>query len=237
MGNDRVTGASAVGRIHANNQDRHGWRWRKDGSLILAVADGAGSAKHGGEAASAVVDSLLAWQSSKPTMTVAEELLEEMRLTQGLLHAMAVKSEEPRNAYNCTALLVHVSRGGCCHALSVGDSWLTYADEEGAWVCPLPPQKGQYANETSFLVSTEEAQWQVGAWQLPAKSSMVLLTDGLDDVAIHQGNPYAPFFHSLTEALDDVAEKASWLESFLESQRVDARCPDDRTVLCLTWGG
>ena len=96
MGNDRVTGASAVGRIHANNQDRHGWRWRKDGSLILAVADGAGSAKHGGEAASAVVDSLLAWQSSKPTMTVAEELLEEMRLTQGLLHAMAVKSEEPR---------------------------------------------------------------------------------------------------------------------------------------------
>ena len=125
MGNDRVTGASAVGRIHANNQDRHGWRWRKDGSLILAVADGAGSAKHGGEAASAVVDSLLAWQSSKPTMTVAEELLEGMRLTQGLLHAMAVKSEEPRNAYNCTALLVHVSRGGCCHALSVGDSWLT----------------------------------------------------------------------------------------------------------------
>ena len=235
MGNNRVIGASVVGRTHATNQDSYGWRKRKDGSLILVVADGAGSATHGGEAAAAVVESLLAWQDSRPNMTVAEDMLGEMRATQDFLHLMADKSGEPRNAYNCTALLVHISPEGFCHALSVGDSWLTYVNQEETWALPLCPQKGQYTNETHFLVSTGQAQWQKAKWKLPAQSVMVLLTDGLDEVAIRQGNPYAPFFRSLTEALDDASEKSLWLELFLKSQRVASRCPDDRTLLHLTW--
>ena len=237
MGNDRVIGASVLGRNHATNQDRYGWRKRPDGSLIFVVADGAGSAIHGGEAAEAVVESLLAWQDSRPTMTVAEDMLEEMRLTQDRLHTMADKSGELRNAYNCTALLVHVSPEGCCHALSVGDSWLTYVNQEETWALPLRPQKGQYVNQTRFLVSTGPAQWQSANWKLPAQSFMVLLTDGLDDVAICGGTPYAPFFRSLSEVLDDVLEKSLWLKLFLKSERVAARCPDDRTVLHLTWRG
>ena len=237
MGNHRVTCASAVGRSHENNQDRFGWRELDDGSLLLVVADGAGSAKRGGEAASAVVEALLAWKESEPTMTVFEQMFEEMRIAQSGLRALAAKTEEPSRSFNCTALLVHVSSVGFCHALSIGDSWLTYNDEMESWAFPLPPQKGQYANETRFLISTGQDSWQMSHWQLPLQSSMVLLTDGLDDIAIHQGSPFAPFFRSFNQALMGASDRASWLQSFLNSDRVKSRCSDDRTVLHWTWEG
>lgn len=235
MGNHRVTSATAIGKSHTHNQDRHGWRELEDGSLILVIADGAGSAKHGGRAASEVVDNLLAWKVSKSSEALQKGMFEEMLLAQDALRSLAKANGQSLKRYNCTALLVHVSTQGLCHAVSVGDSWLTFSDEAGGWSFPLVPQKGQYANETRFLVSTEPHLWQAETWQLPLRSSMVLLTDGLDDVVLKKGQPYTPFFESFDRAMAEVERRAFWLESFLNSERVKARCADDRTILHLAW--
>jgi hypothetical protein len=59
-------------------------------------------------------------------------------------------------------------------------------------------------------------------------------TDGLEKVAIriNDWQPFAPFFTPLAACLDAPLDEAkTYLQNFLESDRLNARTDDDKTLL------
>jgi hypothetical protein len=64
-------------------------------------------------------------------------------------------------------------------------------------------------------------------------------TDGLERVAVrlHDWQPYAPFFQPFEACLlqlPTAVEQYSYLKTFLESERLNAKTDDDKTLLvCL----
>ena len=243
----RVLAASVRGTSHEKVgqlcQDAHHWEKLSEGVLVAAVADGAGSATLG------KVGAIVATQTAVETIRLKETVPRTSEDEEGwqllLSNALvAAKTAVEAEAVACsmtardlaTTLIIVVATPKLVAAAQVGDGVAVASDSEGNLIALTAPQRGEYINETTFLVSPNALETaQINLWHGTA-ANIALLSDGLQMLALEmtEGRPHAPFFSPLFHFMANVkdeTEAKEQLVAFLRSPRITERTDDDLTLL------
>ena len=219
------------------------------GVLIAAVADGAGSATMSD------VGSALAAETSVRT---AERLLREAHdhsphpvhgtcLKRVVTGAVEHTRQELRDEAKrldvdvrelATTLLLMVHTETVLAAGQIGDGAMVVSEGAGHYMTFITPQRGEYANQTNFLTSSEAmSKLDIRVEQMGHDlSRLAMFTDGIQNLVLRSDDdsPHAPFFDPVfawlgsQPASDDTNRK---LAAFLESPTVTRRADDDLTLL------
>ncbi len=238
-----VIGASVQGTSHRQDdipcQDAHAYRVLSSGSVVTAVADGAGSAEHSDKASQRVVEravNVLAgadWcRDEADWARLIANVFSEAR--NALVELATIRDLELKSL--ATTLICAVVTGERLVVGQLGDGIVVARDPDGALFAASTPQHGEYANETRFLTQSDALQnVQVAIHERPVCAA-ALTTDGLFRLAVKlpENLPHAPFFLPLfdfaLQAADPKAAEAQ-LGLFLDSKRVCARADDDKTLV------
>jgi hypothetical protein len=120
--------------------------------------------------------------------------------------------------------------------MQIGDGFIVVRPNLEAHQLLFPPDKGEYINETTFVTSANALdKMRVGVRSLKPQF-ICAATDGLERVAIRMSDwtPFTPFFQPLEEYLQqtsDLEQEDEYLIGFLDSDRLNARTDDDKTLL------
>ena len=212
------------------------------GVLIAAVSDGAGSATLSD------IGSLLAVRKAVESARLSI-LHSSARLSVGylrdtvrasvLLARSGLEDEARRIGANvrdlsATLMLAICSRGFTA-AAQIGDGAVVVADESGEYRLFTTPQRGEYANETVFLVSRNAlSSLEVKAEPIQA-ISVAMFTDGIQNLVLDTATdtPHVPFFAPMFRWLESRPAESDLgpeLERFLASPKVAQRADDDLTL-------
>ena len=252
----RVVAASVLGKSHEKVQqlcqDAHHWELLSENVLVAAVADGAGSASLGKVGAivasqTAVETIRLQYEANKNTAELLEE--EDDRQWQVLLNNAleTAKKAVEEEAIACkvtprelaTTLIIVVATPKLIAAVQVGDGIAVGCDRTGNLIALTAPQRGEYVNETIFLVSPHALEnIQVKVWR-GVVANIAMLSDGLQMLALEMNGskPHEPFFSPMFQFVADVTderEAQEQLVGFLRSERISTRNDDDLTLLLAT---
>ena len=134
--------------------------------LILAVSDGAGTAGRA-QAGSACAVAAFADEAARCLYTESGMTAERLRDCLGAARvALAVEAGLAGahiRDFACTLLGAVIGPGTAAFA-QIGDGAIVVAgDEPGSWAWMFEPQKGEYANETSFLTGEDALGCQPGS--------------------------------------------------------------------------
>lgn len=244
----RVAGAAVTGVTHQRLglpcQDFQSHRILPAGrgtALLVALADGAGSAEHAQLGAErvvlAVLDALehcLRGECSAPLdldsmIRQAFEAARQALVTLAEQDGLAIRSL-------ATTLTCALVVDGFLGVGQVGDGSLVVQTAQGELLALTQPQRGEYANETYFL-SQEDAleHLQVQVLHQPIEA-LAVLSDGLLRLALQvaSNQPHGPFFNPLFDFVASMANPelaAEQLAAFLASERVSARTDDDKSIV------
>ncbi len=134
---------------------------------------------------------------------------------------------------SCT-LLVFIATPDLLVAMQIGDGFIVVETAEVELELLFRPSKGEYINETCFVTSPNALdQMQVRVCS-ERPQFVCAATDGLEKVAIRFQDwlPFSPFFQPLVACLQSSpAEATAYLQTFLSSERLNARTDDDKTLL------
>jgi hypothetical protein len=225
--------------------------YRVEGVYLLgAVADGAGSAKYSEVGAQIAVESALdviAIQLREHSASSCEDMTQAApaffaKVFDELLDALYQAAEEigcDLRDLGCT-LLAFVAAPDWVAAMQVGDGFMVVrSGEDDSYNLLFEPDKGEFINETVF-VTTERAVESLRVCVQPSDRPFICAaTDGLERVAVrlHDWYPHAPFFAPFEACLRQLptqTERDLYLKTFLESDRLNAKTDDDKTLLaCL----
>lgn len=142
------------------------------------------------------------------------------------------------NEFATTLLLVVLDTQWLVCGL-IGDCAVVLLDENDDLYCPCSPQKGEYANMTTFLTHPDALQWlDIQIFDRPIQSA-ALFSDGLLELAMNiaQNRPFAPFFGPLfafVSTREDPERASQELAAFLDSPRINTRIHDDKTLVLLS---
>lgn len=209
--------------------------------MLVAIADGAGSAKLSHVGSTEATRHLLSVvRQAQPkckevTQAQAREWMQEV-LTH--LASVAERESTPISQLACTLLLGIVAKDGAVF-VQIGDGgWVVQMEDAirpGTW-----PQNGEFANITTFI-TTEAALDTLQFVRLEGKvSGFAGFTDGLQTLALNFGTrqAHAPFFKPMFEAVracGDETELIAPLRGFLASESVTSRTDDDKTLVLACW--
>lgn len=238
-----MVGASSTGTSHlardAACQDAHHVVLGDDGTVVAAAADGAGSARLGGEGAAIAsrwAAELLAFQlaEAKPATDSdwAPLLVNVLTRTRARLRHGAAARGAPIGDLATTLIFAAITSDVVAIG-QVGDG-TAIVRRAGELVVLAEVERSEYLNETVFLTSR--------GWKEDARTAVIdaagidalaLLTDGLQLLALDlaSGSPHAPFFDPLFAFAGDEQNDPAELEAFLGSERVSARTDDDKTLV------
>ena len=193
-----------------------------DGTVLIAVADGAGSASLAAEGSTRAVDAAMAAMRAGVGLDVAME---------GARLALEPVVADERLGDRATTLLLVRIGPSMLETAQVGDGAVVVRRDGGLEVIAAD-EKGEYLNETCFLTS---AGWReaMRVASVPAEGvdAVAAMTDGLQLVAfdLATGVPHAPFFEPFFSFVAGDGE-VGHLEAFLGSDRVGERTDDDVTL-------
>ncbi|MEW8054164.1 MAG: PP2C family serine/threonine-protein phosphatase [Candidatus Thiodiazotropha sp.] len=254
MKNWRCTGASVVGQSHARFgtpcQDAHAWAQLND-ILILASADGAGSAKHAewgsAQAVEAAVEHIITHILARPadhtSQNGTESLLGAVAGAFAAARDTAVDLADRKQVALrdlASTLLVAVVSGGCIAVGQVGDGAIVGSlGGDAGFRAITKPFHGRYINETAFITQenyTDYLQLQVIEGEV---REIAVFSDGFETVAINYatGKPNSALFSGLFQFMSATPETAIRLEALrrlLSGERIAERSDDDKTVILAT---
>lgn len=253
----RLAKASVIGTAHiAANlplQDHAeiGEQMGSDGNtiLILAVADGAGSAVRADEGAREACLSFLQFTKARIADPGTACHLPEDFAAQALATLREDLSEKAQDQgavladYACT-LLGAVIGPDVSVFCQIGDGAIAFRTvTDPAWRLAAIPQRGEFVNETTFVTSAE-AMRQIQSLRVSEPViEFAMMTDGVEAFAIRQATrlPHLPFMdHVLAgirrdEPLGFSEPWSNWLKGFLDDEAVAAKTDDDKTLVLGTW--
>ena len=154
------------------------------------------------------------------------------------LSSQAENNNYSINDLACTLLIVIATPNGVA-AMQIGDGFITVRYPEKEPELLFAPDKGEYINETTFITSTNALEDMKVVIQAGLPEFICASTDGLERLAIRLSDwtPFTPFFQPLEQYLqetENLEESDEYLLSFLNSERLNARTDDDKTLfLCL----
>jgi Protein phosphatase 2C len=225
-------------------QDYGNYKTIKTDLIIGAVADGAGSAKNsdlGAELAVTKIIQHLKKRFEKRTNFPNDEQEVKKIFAESLEKVLKDLNNEAKNKnfsvddLACTLLAV-VSKPEWFAAMQIGDGFVVIrSKEEEKYEILFPPDKGEYINETTFVTSSNA----LNAMRVEVRSQPIeficAATDGLERVAIDMKDwtPFSPFFQPLDKYMKETSdlETEDEIKNFLDSDRLNARTDDDKTLL------
>ncbi len=251
-GSKVVCGASVAGKGHRNRgvpcQDAWGADILADDAVVMAVADGFGSAAHGGHGAEIAVAAAIravkdffepagvqgeisAWYAKN-----REIVRTGMDAAHAAICAAAAGNRQLSREYACTLILV-LWFGPSCTVGQIGDGGVVVRTT-GRIACISSPQKGEYVNETHSLAAAGYAQHLRIVENVPCTSACALFTDGVErSLLVKKGDewkPYGPFFSPAFIYLDTLSDTTGCgdeIASFLQSERMQNQSDDDMTLV------
>jgi hypothetical protein len=239
----RVASATVQGVSHCEQgipcQDSCRWAELPDGMLLVAVADGCGSARYAAlgsvSATQAALDHAAQCLNQRLPATPPEwhDLLRAvLQRAHGVLGLQAAELRvEP--AQLATTLLVALIHSEFVAAAQVGDGAIVARVGDERLEAITRPPLAEYVNETAFLTSAtflERAQFVV---HQGAITGLGMFTDGLQMLALQmpRGLPhrrfFAPLFQVMAQAPADKPVSDRQLQTFLQSPPVAERTHDD----------
>lgn len=258
MTNWKTIVRSAIGVSHQQQnlpcQDYGAYQIFQEQILCGAIADGAGSAKHSDIGSKIAVETALTFLQNyftqferqksdcEETAITPNTLLSIREIYDDLLKAVLTAINEEAEKLNCVykdlacTLIVFTANDHCITAMQVGDGFLVVRPIDSELQILFTPDKGEYINETTFVTSVnafEEMQVTV----LENSCSFICAsTDGLEKVAINlkDWQPFSPFFKPLEEYMSETVtpeKEDQYIIEFLNSERLNARTNDDKTIL------
>ncbi|MEB3211201.1 MAG: PP2C family serine/threonine-protein phosphatase [Leptolyngbyaceae bacterium] len=224
-----------------------------DSILMGAIADGAGSAAYAEVGAQLATTTLLNYLEASEQWLEKKQLswdtLPDHRLdavaheffTKAVKHLLTVLQEKAEASHTdirefaCT-LIAFIATPRAVIAMQIGDGFIVVRRPNQIYQMLLLPDKGEYANQTSFVTSPDVFDTLKTHVSLGQPSFICAATDGLESVAIRQsdGSAFPPFFKPLEEFMeetDDPEHNDAYLVDFLTSERLSQRSDDDKTVL------
>ena len=249
----RIATATAPGSSHLRddtpNQDAVAYRMVEVGDgevVVVAVADGAGSASRSHEgsriavdaAVTAVVDGINRQPAAAFVKSHAELLLRSAIMQAkieveryGLRHNVAAREL-------ASTLIVAFASDSLVTAAQVGDgAVVTFNIGSAAAMTLCEAHSGEYANETTFITSRSRPHElaYVGHASGYEYDTLALITDGLQNLALKMPEREAflgfwnPMLNDLarTDEPEAVPEK---LHAFISGERVQSRTSDDVTI-------
>jgi serine/threonine protein phosphatase PrpC len=239
-----IVGAAVIGTSHANRgipcQDSFRIWCGSHGIAVIAVADGAGSARHSNlgsaEAAELAIGALRAHFIRRPVTrpNIYEAIKRAFITVRSELEIYADVREIPLETL-ATTLTVAVLMPDCLAVAQTGDGLIVGVNNLGQIKAATRPQGGEYANETFFITAADGVVPRYAEVYTPV-SALAVLTDGLLSVATNYQDhqPHHGFFEPMFTALsqsDDPEALEQQLAAFLQSDRVNARTDDDKTLV------
>jgi hypothetical protein len=243
----RAVGASVVGTSHVKTnqpcQDRLRWELIGTERLIVALADGAGSATYAEVGAELAVNTATA---------VLRKALEDDRrsrsddewkslLRDGLASARtAVVAEAEKRQVRprelATTLLLAVCETEFVAGAQIGDGGFVIGDATGGLSAVTRPGQSEYINETVFLTADDALEKPQLEVRRGAFTQVALFSDGLQMLALKlpDATPHAPFFRPLLQFVEkatSIEHAGRQLAAFLQSPRITQRTDDDLTLL------
>jgi Protein phosphatase 2C len=223
----RVMGVSVTGtshlRIGRGCDDAHGFRLHESDQLLLAAADGAGSAAYSAMGAATAVRSTLDAAELILTGPLQPNQRDQwlsvltmiLQSTHAALHRLAsekiIVSQSSSEKYSpltgkptirdyATTLMVAIITPDWVATVQVGDGAMVVQQDDGSFTSLTPRNQSEYVNETDFV--TDSAYLSLADYTVLPRTGIrgiALLTDGLQTVAMKmpENIPYAPFFTPL----------------------------------------
>lgn len=245
----RVIPASVTGGGHANRglgcQDAHCVAWLDDGSAIVVVCDGAGSASHAAQGSRLAATTATAFLRRRLDVEIPSDA-DGWRdlLTECLLHARsaltgAAVSHIPSDCCLdacdfATTMLVAVATPTWIASCQVGDGAIVVRDKAGTLSVLTRPGDSEYLNDTTFLTSPDFIQRaHLYAVDATEATGFAVLSDGLQLLALTcaDNSAFAPFFEPMFSFAASADAAPADLEAFLGSPEVRARTDDDVTLV------
>jgi hypothetical protein len=251
----RYAAASVVGTSHLkfgsscqDANDCHEFQLTSGESVLVGVvADGAGSAKSGGEGAAVTcnmfVDLVSDYLSGGNTIEqiVSDTARFWLEVIRSRLCKEAETTSQELRDYACTFLGAVVGES-CAAFVQVGDGVIVVSDlEEKQYGHIFWPDRGEYENTTHFLTEDqlhEHIQFDSVHRKIV---ELAILSDGLQRLALdyRSQTTHHPFFQGLFPPFDKLPSGRSEalsrsLVDFLSSPKVNQRTDDDKTLLLAT---
>lgn len=240
----RVIGTSVVGASHQKLQipcqDYCGYQFCILGServLVIAIADGAGSATASDIGSQETVEHLLGQIANcgLGLIEVDEEIAAGwIQNAREHLDNVAAERELPVRDFACTLLFAILADSQAVFC-QVGDGgWVVKSN--GVYKTATWPSGGEYANQTTFITSPEWRAVMQFSVLRELISAVAGFSDGLQNVALHfaSRSAHPPFFDSKFKALDGTEDETSLrapLMEFLSSAALAERTDDDKTLV------
>jgi len=216
------------------------FRFRTWGSttewLVIVAADGAGSASHSEVGATVACDEFLRRiEPLEPDMLFSRDgmtaLFTDVRTA--LLAEAERLNVRPREVA-CTALVAVVGPTSAAFA-QIGDGAIVVGRGQDHQVV-FWPEPTEYANTTDFLTDDSVADFIRFETVTDPIIEVAAFTDGLQRLALDftARTAYPAFFRPLFNELRTAADPESLVEpfrKFLESDRVNERTDDDKTLV------
>jgi Protein phosphatase 2C len=251
----RVASACEIGTSHAGSgtpcQDKaeHAIIETKEGPVLVAVVcDGAGSAAH---------SEIGAWLASITFVQLAEVYFEKgghlddicrdkvVGWITDTAERVSARAREDGNAlkeYSCTLVAAIVGNEAAAFA-QIGDGAIVVSHgEEDGWSWVFWPQRGEYANQTVFVLSdnaTECLEFDLAPRRI---DEVAIFSDGIERLVLHAATKavndsffnemFVPVRASNSPGFDQ--ELSGKLKQYLGSAVVNARTNDDKTLLMAT---
>jgi hypothetical protein len=243
----RFTATSVIGTSHQRTAtpcqdyslcELHGDR------LIAAVSDGAGSVSRADTGARiAVTYFVQAFRDVDPAAMDREHVRDFVQSLQQMLCNEAAASGAVLGDYACTLLGV-VATPDATLCVQIGDGAIVIPGREPiTYETAVWPMHGDYANTTSFL--TQETAADIIEFRVvPPVSKFAIFSDGLERLILNEvtRTVHAPALRPiidwfLSPEAADAAERARALTTYLESDHINQRTDDDKSLVVAVLAG
>ncbi|MCI5193710.1 MAG: protein phosphatase 2C domain-containing protein [Candidatus Electrothrix sp. AU1_5] len=241
-----IAACSVVGTSHIQSEepchDSFAYKLFSDGKLIIAVSDGAGSAKRPKQGSAFIVQSSIDFLIEKLKKYIPDNENDWKELVKNTFKETRKKLVEfsesercPLSDYAATFLLVVLTEEWTIGGL-IGDSAAVILTSDEGLYSICPPQKGEYANMTNFLTKKDALDLLCIHVKKDQARAVAAFSDGLLELAVNivKNKPHPPFFNplfSFIAEIQDEQEGTEHLVKFLNSERINSRTDDDKTLV------